>query len=147
MGQAISRLTIKGYKSIRNLENFELRNINILIGPNGSGKSNFISFFQLLNEIYKEEDALDDYVKRIGGADRLFFLGIKLTHVIEVDFDVSEITDSLKLIATSDNKLSFHHLTITDSDTPNEEEFKRKFDLSKQLLKAYKVYHVHDTSD
>ena len=32
MENAISKLTIKGYKSIRSLENFELRNINILIG-------------------------------------------------------------------------------------------------------------------
>jgi hypothetical protein len=32
MGNAITKLTIKDYKSIRSLENFELRNINILIG-------------------------------------------------------------------------------------------------------------------
>ncbi len=48
MGQAISKITIKGYKSIRSLENFELRNLNILIGPNGAGKSNFVSYFHLL---------------------------------------------------------------------------------------------------
>ena len=147
MGLTISKLTIKGYKSIRNLENFELRNLNILIGPNGSGKSNFVSFFQLLCEIFKEKDALDGYIKRIGGADRLFFLGVKVTHIIEVDFEVSDTIEGFRLIATSDNKLSYHHLTVADSDTPSDEEFKRKFDLSKQLLKAYKLYHFHDTSD
>jgi len=147
MGQAISKLTIKGYKSIRNLENFELRNLNILIGPNGSGKSNFVSFFQLLCEIFKEKDALDGYIKRIGGADKLFFLGVKVTHIIEVDFEVSDTIEGFRLIATSDNRLSYHRLTVADSDTPSNEEFKRKFDLSKQLLKAYKLYHFHDTSD
>jgi predicted ATPase len=147
MGQAISKLTIKGYKSIRNLEDFELRNLNILIGPNGAGKSNFVSFFELLNETYKEKEVLDDYIKRIGGADKLLFLGVKITHVIEVNFEVSDTIQNFILTATSDNKLSCHHLAITDSDTPSEDEFKRKFDLSKQLLKAYKLYHFHDTSD
>ena len=147
MGQAISKLTIKGYKSIRNLENFELRNINILIGPNGAGKSNFVSFFLLLGEIFRDKDALDGYIKTIGGADRLFFLCVKVTHVIEVDFEGSDTIEGFRLIATSDNKLSYHHLTVADSDTPSEDEFKRKFNLSKQLLKAYKLYHFHDTSD
>jgi predicted ATPase len=147
MTQAISKLTIKGYKSIRSLEDFELRNLNILIGPNGSGKSNFVSFFQLLNEIYKEEGGLDDYVKRIGGADKLFFLGVKITYVIEVDLEVSDTIEGFRLIATSDNKLNYHHLSITDSDTPRYEQFKKNFDLSKQLLKGCRLYHFHDTSD
>ncbi len=43
--ETITNLTIKGYKSIRNLENFNLRRFNVLIGANGSGKSNFIDFF------------------------------------------------------------------------------------------------------
>jgi predicted ATPase len=149
MGQAISKLTIKGYKSIRNLENFELRNLNILIGPNGSGKSNFISFFQLLNEIFKEKGVLDGYIKRIGGADKLFFLGTKITHEIEVDFEVSDTVESFNLVATSDNRLSYRHFTaITDTNGLSREEDKRKFDLlTKRLLTAYKLYHFHDTSD
>jgi len=147
MGQAISKLTIKGYKSIRSLENFELRDINILIGPNGSGKSNFISFLQLLNEIFREKGMLDSYIKRIGGADKLFFLGTKITHEIEVDFELYDTIESFKLLPTSDNKLSYHHFTITDSDTSSDEEVKRKFDLLSKQLGAYKLYHFHDTSD
>jgi predicted ATPase len=149
MGQAISKLTIKGYKSIRNLENFELRNLNILISPNGAGKSNFVSFFELLNEIFKEKGVLDGYIKRIGGADKLFFLGTKITHEIEVDFEVSDTVESFNLVATSDNRLSYRHFTaITDTNGLSREEDKRKFDLlTKRLLTAYKLYHFHDTSD
>jgi predicted ATPase len=48
MTQPLDRLTIKGFKSIRLLKDFELRNLNVLIGGNGAGKSNFIDFFRLL---------------------------------------------------------------------------------------------------
>ena len=41
----IDKITIEGYKSIKSLRDFELKNINILIGANGVGKSNFISAF------------------------------------------------------------------------------------------------------
>ena len=34
----LKRLTIRGFKSIRTLEDFELRNLNVLIGANGAGK-------------------------------------------------------------------------------------------------------------
>jgi len=146
MTQAISKLTIKGYKSIRCLENFEIRNLNILIGPNGAGKSNFISFFQLLTEIFKEKGMLDSYVKRIGGADKLFFLGTKITHEIDVDIEISNIIESFKLLATSDNKLSYQNVAV-DIDYSSDEETKRKLDLLSEQLAAYKLYHFHDTSD
>ena len=45
MGQRIDRITIEGFKSIRNLDGFQLKKINVLIGSNGAGKSNFVSFF------------------------------------------------------------------------------------------------------
>ena len=45
----LKSFTIKGYKSIKSIENFEPHPINILIGPNGAGKSNFISFFKFLS--------------------------------------------------------------------------------------------------
>ncbi len=50
MGQPIDKITLKGFKSIRDLEDFPLRNLNILIGANGAGKSNFVSFFTFLRE-------------------------------------------------------------------------------------------------
>ena len=48
MGHPIDKITLKGFKSIRDLEDFPLRNLNILIGANGAGKSNFVSFFTFL---------------------------------------------------------------------------------------------------
>lgn len=49
--EPISKLTLKGFKTILNLDEFELKDLNILIGANGSGKSNFVSFFKMLGEL------------------------------------------------------------------------------------------------
>ena len=42
------RLDIRGFKSVRALEGFEPRALNVLIGPNGAGKTHFIELFQML---------------------------------------------------------------------------------------------------
>lgn len=90
MGQAISKLTIKGYKSIRNLENFELRNLNILIGPNGSGKSNFLGFFELLKAMLSEDNEKE--IRRFGTANRLFYMGSKITKACEFKVHLGGVT-------------------------------------------------------
>ena len=41
MGRALDKISIKGFKSIKELAGFELGNLNVLIGGNGAGKSNF----------------------------------------------------------------------------------------------------------
>jgi predicted ATPase len=48
MSASLEKLTIEGFKSIRELVDFELKNLNVIVGGNGAGKSNFISFFKLL---------------------------------------------------------------------------------------------------
>jgi predicted ATPase len=81
MGQPIDKITLRGFKSIRSLEDFPLgRNLNILIGPNGAGKSNFVSFFTFLR--WMVEGRLAFYVTKKGGADDHLFLGPKVTKQI-----------------------------------------------------------------
>jgi predicted ATPase len=60
----LSRIKIKGFKSIKELD-LEMQPINVLIGANGSGKSNFISVFRLLENIYNQR--LQSYIKQNGG--------------------------------------------------------------------------------
>ena len=50
MRKKIDRLTIKGFKSIRDLSNFSLGDINIVVGANGAGKSNFVQMFRMVRE-------------------------------------------------------------------------------------------------
>ena len=49
---SLDRISIRGFKSIASLEDFELRKVNILVGANGSGKSNFLEFFAFLRARY-----------------------------------------------------------------------------------------------
>ena len=149
MGQAISKLTIKGYKSIRNLKKFELRNLNILIGPNGAGKSNFLSFFELLKTAGTA--FWTDYVKKIGNIDRLFSFGIKNTPEI-----------SVKIIWEDKRFLNFHvkpsgdnflHIESEGTEGPLGKHFD-KMELEMYLKKMdplveknFLIYHLNDTSD
>ena len=68
----ISKVHLKGYKSIRDLEIDFKPGLNIIIGPNGSGKTNFLEFlekaFQLnaddiQDEIYAKIDFIIEKVK------------------------------------------------------------------------------------
>ncbi len=45
----ISKVHLKGYKSIRDLEIDFKPGLNIIIGPNGSGKTNFLEFIDIQN--------------------------------------------------------------------------------------------------
>ena len=58
----LKSFTIKGYKSIKSIEGFTPRPINVLIGPNGSGKSNFISFFKFLSWMLNSDGKLQEHV-------------------------------------------------------------------------------------
>ena len=45
----LQRMSLAGFKSIREMRDLEFKPLNVLIGANGTGKSNLISFFKLLN--------------------------------------------------------------------------------------------------
>ena len=75
-------ITVKGFKSIKSIEELDLRPINVLIGSNGAGKSNFMEVFSLLNAI--RLGGLRDYVMRCGGADKILHFGSKATPYLSV---------------------------------------------------------------
>lgn len=49
MRQRLDKITVRGFKTVRDLTDFEPGSLTVLIGPNGAGKSNLISFFRLLS--------------------------------------------------------------------------------------------------
>ena len=83
----LARFTLRGFKTIRELRDFELGPVSVLIGPNGAGKTNFLSFFNMLSWAMTTpenvENNLQEYVKRRGGASMLLHDGPKLTPQIE----------------------------------------------------------------
>ncbi|MBN1765849.1 MAG: AAA family ATPase, partial [Sedimentisphaerales bacterium] len=101
----IDKISIEGYKSIRQLKDFKLHPINILIGANGSGKSNFVSFFSLLREVI--DGSLQKHINKYGGADDQLFMGPKVTEQIagHIDFGMNGYTFNLE--STVDNRLIF----------------------------------------
>ncbi len=103
MGRSIDKITIRGFKSIRSLEEFELGPVNILIGANGSGKSNFVSFFSLLREMV--EGRLEKAVNKAGGADVHLFLGPKITKEIVAKLELGCNGYEFSLEPTNDNRL------------------------------------------
>ncbi len=115
---AVKALSVSGYKSIRELRDFPLTNLNVLIGANGAGKSNFISLFRLLNEIV--EQRLQLYSQVQGGADALLHFGRKTTTQIAAKFYFDSYNNQANqfdnyefhLVPTQDNRLLFKNESI-----------------------------------
>lgn len=86
MSVRVKRLTIRGFKSIRDLRDFEPKPINILVGANGAGKSNFISFFRLMSWMMGSPPNLQRYVAEYGGgANALLYDGADVTRSIQAE--------------------------------------------------------------
>lgn len=85
MRQRLKQITIRGFKTIKELTDFQPGAITVLIGPNGAGKSNFISFFRLLSWALSPPGQLQEHVATLGGASTLLHDGPARTRDIEAD--------------------------------------------------------------
>lgn len=139
MPQSLDKLTIKGFKSIQSLENFELRNLNVLIGGNGAGKSNFIDFFRLLRAMMElplpglANTSLQSYVAEGGGSDAFLFNGPKVTPVIGVEVKFSQSIYRIELVPTIEEKFIIQHEGQYFSDEDIKEIFA---DISAQIARS-----------
>lgn len=167
MSETIKKLTIEGFKSIRKLEDFELRHLNVLIGANGAGKSNFVGFFRLLREII--EQRLQVAVAMEGGADACLFMGPKITQQVVAKLYFGNNGYELALAPTADNRFVFttettvfsgHYGLMRDTLGAGHAEArlkKQKDEPGKtaqrgvpyyvfNAVSSWVVYHFHDTS-
>jgi predicted ATPase len=99
MGNALEKLTIKGFKSIKSLEDFELGKLNVMIGGNGAGKSNFVDIFRMLRAMVDEN--FKNFITKRGGADDFLFNGPKETKSIEAEFKFGYNSYSFELVPTA----------------------------------------------
>lgn len=164
----LSQLTVKGYKSIRDLENFKLTNLNILIGANGAGKSNFISIFKLLEKIYQK--GLQEYVIDHSGPDAILHYGRKVSDKIRMSFYFDQNGYELTLKPTPANELkiinetlhftgayasydgsprfpSQHVIQVVGSEAKLKESIDSYAGYIKPAIESWRIYHFHDTSD
>ena len=88
MGNRLHSITLKGFKSIQELDEFGPSNLTALIGPNGSGKSNFISFFRMMSWMLADSNNLQIYIAELGGASKLLHDGPDTTREIEAELTI-----------------------------------------------------------
>lgn len=81
MSVELTSFSLRGFKTIRQLDDFQPRRMNVLIGANGAGKSNLISFFRMLSWLAAGD--LSSHVGVQGGASALLHGGPERTREIE----------------------------------------------------------------
>src|ERR1039458_8932040 len=168
---ALDSLTLRGFKSILNLNEFKLRKMNLLIGANGAGKSNFVSFFSLLNNLI--EGQLASHVASQGGPDRFLHRRREVSPSLEAVLEFGANEYCIELKPTTDNRFFFEKEVLSftaqgryvgpahPSERPlgtghfeskAKEQFNdpHKKELAQYIIRAiqsWRVYHFHDTSD
>lgn len=163
----LEKLTILGFKSIKELVDFKLSRLNVLIGGNGVGKSNFIDFFRLISAMMKS-DGLKEFIAK--SADSYLFGGPKLTPHIAVKLKVGENGYEFELAPTADEDFIINNEKRHwyRSDKPATRNFgSGNFDsglinaknkksyhggehgadwYTFEAINSWTVYHFHDTS-
>ncbi|MBL8510070.1 MAG: AAA family ATPase, partial [Betaproteobacteria bacterium] len=160
MAHELRSLTIKGYKSIKAVDNLPLRRLNVLIGANGAGKSNFISLFRLLERIQSKE--LQLHVAAQGGPDIFLFGGRSVSPSLLCELSFDNNGYCLELQATNDNRLVFKNEAFLWDYTPDKQYplgmghdetrmhdgmYPRMHEFIVPTLSSWRVYHFHDTGE
>ncbi len=166
MVRPLDKISIKGYKSIRELDGFSLTSLNVLIGANGAGKTNFISFFNLLNQIVQSN--LQVYIAQAGYANALLYFGQKQTSELAIRLTFGENGYDCKLVPAAGDTMVFSSETMmyhnkTRFQNPQEVELgggqkeTRLLDEARKsnnltiadyilgAINSWRVYHFHDT--
>ena len=164
----LDRIEVSGFKSIRELK-LDLRPLNVLIGANGSGKSNFITVFEVLNNVMAGNFQL--FVAITGGAESLLYYGQKTTEEIKIKLLYGTNSYCCVWVPTANDTLVFakersdyqekgathpqsYFLASAsrsghrESRLPEDAKSSPGAMVSDVLtsLKSWKVYHFHDTS-
>ena len=159
----LDRFDVRGFKSLRALDDFEPRSLNVLIGPNGAGKTNFIDLFRLLARV--AEGRLQVFVAEQDGPDGLLFGGRKRTERIEAEFQFGEDAYFFSLLPVGGRLvfgseemrfISGNSPTYTNSLGSGHAESGLEAASGKSLgsiasyvrkaIAGWRVFHFHDTS-
>ncbi len=172
MKGALDKLTVKGFKSIKDLDEFKLSDLNVIIGSNGAGKSNFVQIFRMLMAMTLKN--FSKFILERGGADNFLFNGPKVTPKINMEFEFTSLSDNaagsnsykFELTPTADEKFliseerKYANTNWRYYGSPSEES--RLYDERNEkshdgqwngvghfiynAISNWMVYHFHDTS-
>ena len=171
MRNKLEKITLKGFKTIQSLVDFEPRPLNVLIGANGAGKSNFISFFRMLSWALSDPDGLPEYVGRQGGASKLLHDGPEKTREIEAEMTIRTETGEsqygFRLVYAAGDTFIYADETyrFSSRDRPTQAPWKptgaghrgpqlltladtdKTARVIRNILNKIKVFQFHNTSD
>jgi len=105
--EAVTKVSIQGFRSLERIENLKLPQLTVLIGANGVGKSSFIHFFEMLGWMLRAKN-LQEFVLRKGGDDQ-FFMGSRRTPLIKAELSIA--TEK----GTNDYQFEMAHLSAGDT--------------------------------
>lgn len=164
---ALKKITLKGFKSIESLVDFELGNLNVLIGANGAGKSNFVDFFRMVRAM--AQAGFQGFILKAGGADGFFYQGPRHTGQISARLEFGISAYEFKLWAIADGGIiiddeGVEHEGVSPGIRGGEtrESFLAKLkdgqcilcpecpDIYRYIYEgiiSWTVYHFHDTTD
>ena len=163
-------ITIEGFKSIKSIEELELRPINVLIGANGAGKSNFLEVFSFLNAI--RLGRLRNYVGKSYGVDTILHFGSKTTQYLSIGTSFENEKREYNIVLAADDaygmfpssegvRTSVKQEQIDDKSFSTDyglpgrdgeagiyssEERSGAISYVRNQLLHWRVYHFHDTS-
>src|ERR1700735_453103 len=157
----LKQLTVKGFKSIREIDALELTDINIVIGQNGAGKSNLVSLFRFMAKVARKE--LSDYMVKQGGLNKILYFGPKVTHDLKILLKSDSYEYSMTLEPTAKGML-----TLTDEFLAHSQDdkitsvYRQNTALMENIItndiasvptiikgpiEEWRGYHFHDTSE
>jgi predicted ATPase len=165
----LKSIRISGWKSIKDSDDIELRQLNVFIGANGCGKSNFVSFFKLLNEMIGER--LQDFIATSGYAQSVLHYGPKVSPILEASLMFETFTGTsdylMRLVHAAgdtliftEERVQFHRLGFSQPLPPKvlgsghretalgarAREGDETAMVVRSLVSKCRVYQFHDTS-
>lgn len=162
----LETVTIRGFKSIAELNRIPLGDVNVLIGANGSGKSNFVDFFRILAAIGTGGFQSHMSALGAGGGDTLFHNGPKVTPEIFAQLWFGQNGYEFELMPADDGTAFFKQETtyyksyrnpgavpgrVIGSGTRDPQVYalrnkQKVVEYVHWSISGWKVYHFHDTS-
>lgn len=165
MKNSLDKLTIQGFKSIRELKDFELKKLNLFVGANGAGKSNLISFFRMLQSLTGGN--LAAYVRDSGGISDLLYNGRKATKYMNFEIRFGDrgyrftlkpgpgegvaLTDEARYYkrgSTGWRELgdSSDNLSLLVEEAKGKSKHSTHSKTVYDAVSSWSIYHFHDTS-
>ncbi len=166
---SLERISLKGFRSIKELDDFTFGPITVLVGANGSGKSNLIGFFRMMNEMML--GGLQRFIQDGGGGSNFLHFGPKRTRFMDAklifrsDLGLNTYQCGLtfaavdRLILVQEelqfkaNAANYPKVIPIENNEPSESTLSRYLDPTlktqrfiKWFLDKTRVFHFHDTS-